>query len=64
MGSWLGVGLGSCSGDAVGDGDTEGVDVGDGVVVGTYDASGASGFGSVKKGTKFTVPKLKSYLES
>jgi hypothetical protein len=25
---------------------------------------GAAGFGSVKKGTKFTLPKVKSFLKS
>ena len=43
-------------GVAVGEGSGEGVGVGVGVEVGI---SGASGFGSFKKGTNVTLPKLK-----
>ena len=51
----------------VGDGVVVGVAVGDGLgeVVGVgIDFSGASVFGSVRKGVKMTVPKLKSSSES
>lgn len=58
-----GVGEGEGEGDGLGDGegDGEGVRVGVGVGVGI---GGAAGFGPVKKGTKLTVPKLKSFLKS
>jgi hypothetical protein len=59
VGSWLGVDVGF--GESVGEGELVGGRVGVDVGVGV---AGASGFGAVKKGTKLTVPLLKSFLKS
>ena len=62
-GSGVGVGVG----EAVGEGVVEGVGVGEAVGVGVGGGavfSGASEFGSVRKGVKMTLPKLKSSSKS
>ena len=61
----MGVKVGDGCGDGkfVGGGVGEGEFVGDGACVGV-DIAGALGFGAVRKGTKFTLPKLKSLLKS
>ena len=43
---------------AVGVGDADGLGIG----FGAFGSGDACGFGAVKKGVKFTVPKLKSFL--
>ena len=61
----------ACDGEAEGDaldtlGDALGdcVEVGNGVGIGKFELGIASEFGVVKKGTKLTVPMVKSSLKS
>ena len=64
----VGVGVGETVGEGVmvgvvvGDGDVEGVCVG--VGIDAFGSGIAWGLASVRKGTKFTVPKVKSFLLS